>query len=279
MPELTTQPVAESTPATPSPVAPEAFAAATASTARSTLRDLGPSAILAAFWAAGPAVLGGLLLIYLGAVAEFLIGLGPWGWLLYAVMFMVSAGVGFLPTYGQSVLGGWTFGFWLGFPGAMLGFVGGSVIGYFIAHGVSKDKVERVIAANPKSRAVRDALVGRGFWRTVGTVTLVRIPPNSPFAITNLLMASAGVRFWPYLIGTTVGMAPRTGIAVYAAHYARHLSDPPAKDLLEFIKSTPWQVTVGGAVSLVVVMMILVYIGNKALAQVARNDAPAAPAA
>ncbi|MGH7133757.1 MAG: TVP38/TMEM64 family protein [Phycisphaerales bacterium] len=266
MPELTTQPAVD----------PNA-AATTSSTARETLRQLGPSAILAAFWAAGPAILGGLLLIYLGAVADFLIGMGPWGWLLYAVMFMVSAGVGFLPTYGQSVLGGWTFGFWLGFPGAMLGFVGGSVIGYFIAHGVSKDKVERVISANPKSRAVRDALVGRGFWRTVGTVTLVRIPPNSPFAITNLVMASAGVRFWPYFIGTAVGMAPRTAVAVYAAHYARHLSDPPAKDLLEFIKSTPWQVTVGGAVSLVVVMMILVYIGNKALAQVAKNDKPAAP--
>lgn len=251
------------TPAEPPPAA--------TSSVRQTMRDLGPSAILAAFWGAGPAVLGGLLLIYLGDVANFLNGLGPAGWIVYVLMFMVSAGVGFLPTYGQSVLGGWAFGFWLGFPGAMLGFVGGSVIGYFIAHGVSKDKVEKVIAANPKTRAVRDALIGRGFWRTTGTVTLIRIPPNSPFAITNLVMASAGVGFWPYLIGTAVGMAPRTGIAVYAAYYARNLSDPPAKDLIEFIKSTPWQYSVIGAGSLVVVMMILAYIGNKALEQVAAN--------
>ena len=272
MPQAPTQ--AEST---PQPAATALPTSAPTPTAKETLRQIGPAALLGFFWAACPAVLGIVLITQVGPVADWLVSLGPWGWVLYVAIFIFSAGVGFLPTYGQSALGGWTFGFWLGFPGAMLGFVGGSVIGYKIARMTSKHKVEAAIEKYPKAKAVRDALVGRGFWRTLGTVTLIRLPPNSPFAVTNLVLASAEVRFLPYLLGTAIGMAPRTAITVWFVHWARNIQQPPAQNLAALIKNTPTGIFIAGIVSTIVMLLILAYISNKAIAQVTGPSKPAPP--
>jgi uncharacterized membrane protein YdjX (TVP38/TMEM64 family) len=228
------------------------------------IHDLGPTAVLGALWTSAPAVLGTLLLVYLGDVSEWLKAAGPWGWLIYVAVFVVSAGIGFLPTYGQSFLGGWTFGFALGFPGAMLGFVGGSVIGFLISRSVAKHKVQDVLEKNPKAKAVRDALIGQGFWKTLGIVTLIRVPPNSPFALTNLVLTSSGVGLLPYVIGTAIGMAPRTGIAVYiAAHFGE-----PGKSIGDLLKNQPWWTVALGIAAAALVLGVIGAIANKALAEV-----------
>jgi uncharacterized membrane protein YdjX (TVP38/TMEM64 family) len=41
-------------------------------------------------------------------------------------------------------------------------------------------------------------------------VTLVRLPPNSPFALGNVAMASVRVPWSAYVVGTLLGVAPRT---------------------------------------------------------------------
>jgi uncharacterized membrane protein YdjX (TVP38/TMEM64 family) len=233
------------------------------------IHDLGPTAVLGVLWTSAPAVLGTLLLVKLGMVSEWLKDVGPWGWAIYVVVFMVSAGIGFLPTYGQSFLGGWTFGFALGFPGAMLGFVGGSVVGYVIARSVAQDRVQDVLAKNPKAKAVRDALIGRGFWKTLGIVTLIRLPPNSPFALTNLVLTSAGVGLLPYVIGTAIGMAPRTAIAVYlAASFGE-----PGKSIADLMRNQPWWTVALGIGAAVLVLGVIGAIANKALAQVTSGGA------
>ncbi len=250
-------------------------------------KGLGPTAILAVLWTASPGLLGFVLLANIGPIRDSIDKFPPsTGWLMYVLIFMLSAGVGFLPTYGQSVLGGWVFGFAKGFPGAMLGFVGGSIIGYAIAGRVSKHKVEEMIKSNPKARAVRDALVGHGFWRTTGIVTLLRLPPNSPFALSNLVMSSAGVKFVPYVIGTAIGMAPRTAIAVFIAAFARSHG---AKDIQAVAKGeigTAWLLELGvpewlagwvligtAIVAILLVASVIGYIANRALKHVTSNAA------
>lgn len=235
------------------------------------IRQMGPTAILGALWTISPGVLGILLLIQLGPISVWLRDLGAVGWLVYVALFTISAGVGFLPTYGQSMLGGWVFGFIWGFPGAMLGFVGGSVIGYFIAKLVSKHKVEEILRSNPKARAASEALVGHGFWRTLGIVTLIRVPPNSPFAITNLVLASSGVKFLPYLLGTALGMAPRTGIAVLFAALGAARGE---QSIVSLIRNTPWWITAGGAALLVGVFYILYVIAERAIEAVTGTKEP-----
>lgn len=230
-------------------------------------RRLGPAGVLGILWMILPAVCGILLLANIGILSEWLGMSRSLGLAGYIAVFIVSAGLGFLPTYSQSILGGWVFGFALGFPAALLGFAGGSMIGYVVARTVSKDRVEKEIAAHPKWSAVRDALIGEGFWKTLAIVTLVRLPPNSPFALTNLVLSSAGTRPVVYLLGTVIGLSPRTGAAVWLAAAA---AGTGAKDIQAFMGEVGGNVWVilATVVSVVVMLGVIGKIAEGALARV-----------
>lgn len=184
-------------------------------------KRLGPAGILAIVAGVMPALGGIVLLMNIGAIGTWLAGHRELGFVIYVACFVVLAGLALLPTYAQSILGGWAFGFAAGFPAALLGFFGASLLGYDIARAASRERAMKLLQEHPKWIAVRDALVADGegarFWKTLGMVTLLRIPPNSPFALTNLIMAAVKVPRVPFAIGTLIGMAPRTGIAVFIA--------------------------------------------------------------
>lgn len=239
------------------------------------LKALGPAGILAAGALFLPA-LGSLVLFWqFPVVGAWLRGHEVLGIVMYVSAFALLAGLALLPTYAQSALGGFAFGMLFGVPAALAGFVGGAFIGYLIASRVSGDRVEKALADKPKMRAVRDALVGRAqageghaFLKTFGTVALLRLPPNSPFALTNLLLASSKVPLLPYLLGTGVGMLPRTGLAVVIG---AGVHDALSKEALE--EATPkWVWAVGIAVTLAIVA-VFGRIANKAIERVAANTA------
>lgn len=215
------------------------------------LRRLGPAAWLAGAAAVLPAVNGFLLLAYINQVGMWLRDHGTRGVVVYSAGFMVLAGLALLPTYASAILGGWAFGFATGFPAALCGFVGGSLIGYAVARPTAAGRVESLLTEKPKWRVVRDALVGSGAWRALLIVTLVRVPPNSPFALTNLVLASVRVPLWTYLVGTAIGMAPRTAAAVYLASQVRGLTAEEAKD-----QRPGWWVPVGIGLTLAVLWIV-----------------------
>ncbi len=239
-----------------------------------TFRQCGPAGVLGVAWVAMPPLAGFALLWKIETVSGWLKSHGALGVLIYIAAFMVLAGVGMLPTYAQAILGGWCFGMALGFPAALTGFAGASLIGYAIARTVSRHRVEDVIESNAKSRAVRDALIGQGQLKTLGIVTLLRLPPNSPFALTNLVLASAGVRLLPFIIGTLIGMAPRTALAVYLGSGVQVLT----RETLSPTQA-PKQVVIGGIILTVIVVLIIGHIANRALARVTGGNGGPPPAA
>lgn len=227
------------------------------------LRRLGPAAVLAVVAAVMPA-LGGILLLYFAdTIGMWLRSHGTTGVLLYAGGFAVLAGLALLPTYAQSFLGGWAFAFGAAFPAALGGFFGGSWIGYELARRASGDRVEKLIEEKPTWLAVRNALVGRGFWATLGIVALLRLPPNSPFAFTNLVMASVQVARLPFLLGTLIGMAPRTAAAVAIGGLAGGMA---AKDALK--QKPEWWVFAIGIGVVIVVIVVIGAIAKRAIARV-----------
>ena len=228
----------------------------------SIARRLGPAGPLAVVAAVMPALGGILLLVYINEAGVWLRSHGLAGVALYTAAFAVLAGLALLPTYAQAALGGWAFGLAIGFPAALAGFFGGAVIGYYVSRGASGDRVEALIREKPKWRAVRDALVGRGFWPTFGIVTLLRLPPNSPFALTNLVMASVRVPPAPFILGTLIGMAPRTGAVVALAAMANAAS---AADAVK--ERPPWLIPVGIGIT-IAVLLVIGHIANKAIAKV-----------
>lgn len=258
-------------PSTPAPVSSGAPAPK-----RSLMQRLGPAGLLGVLWALLPAVGGILLLARIDHASDWLQShdLGT-ALLVYISIFVVSAGVGVLPTYAQSILAGWVFQ-WIGIPAALAGFGGASLLGYAIARFVSRDRVEKVIAENVKAKAVRDSLVGSGFWRSLLIVSLVRLPPNSPFALTNGVMAASGVKLLPYFLGTVIGMTPRTTAAVILAVKLAHENQGG-------IGAAIGQRGIGYIAFLIVTVMIaLAVIGslaNRAIAKVTAQGAASSTAA
>ncbi len=231
---------------------------------RQIVRDFGMAGPLALLSATLPALGGFVLLGSLNIVGPWLQDQGNAGLGIYVAAFALLAGCALLPTYAQAVLGGWAFGFALGFPAAMLGFAGGSLIGYELGRRASGDHVLAMIEKRPTWKAVLDALTRSGRWRTLGIVTLLRVPPNSPFALTNLALSSVKIPRGTYLIATVVGMAPRTAIAVWIAAEIEGVINAEAVKAAK-----PKWMVIAIIISAVVVIGIIGRIANKAIEKVA----------
>jgi uncharacterized membrane protein YdjX (TVP38/TMEM64 family) len=181
-----------------------------------TFRRLGPAGWLALVAATMPALGGFVLLWQIPNVEAWLESLGSVeGVLVYVAAFTILAGLALLPTYAQALLAGHAFGLAVGGLAAVTGFALASLVGYVVARRASGDRALTLIDEKPKWRAVYSALLRSGTAKTFFIVTLLRVPPNSPFAITNLVMAATKVPLWIYLLGTVIGMTPRTLAAVY----------------------------------------------------------------
>jgi uncharacterized membrane protein YdjX (TVP38/TMEM64 family) len=216
----------------------------------------GPVAIVLSFWPP----LGGFVL--LATLTQF----GPWlrshgleGMAIYFLFIGGLMGLSFVPTYSCAILAGWAFGFAAGFPLAAVTITAASLIAYAIGRWIARDRVLEVVRERPKWDAVFHALLGRGFARTLFVVTLLRIPPTSPFAIANFVLAAGRVRLWPYTLGTFFGIMPRTAVAAYAAAKLEQLRFKDVADT--------W-VVVAGIVATLVVCAVLGHLANQALRRV-----------
>jgi uncharacterized membrane protein YdjX (TVP38/TMEM64 family) len=248
MPHPTDQPLAEPAhaPATP---------------ARRDPRVIG-TALLAVAWFTLPLGFSVLMFAYLGEATEWFRAQGQAGVAIAMVAFAVCAGIGLLPTYAQAVLAGWIFGFATGVPVSVVGYVGGALLGWGLSSAVAGDAIRARIDVHPKWRVVRSALVDASAARTAGLVALLRFPPNSPFAFTNLVLAATGVRFWPMMAGSVAGMLPRTAVAVWVGAQGAATG---ATNLRELMEKQGLTALVVGVVLLVGVLAVMQHIGTRAL--------------
>jgi len=95
-------------------------------------------------------------------------------------------------------------------------------------------------------------------------VALLRLPPNSPFAIANLAMASTGVRLLPFMAGTAIGMTPRT---IAAAGIAAAGAATGAGDIQALIRDQGWLWFGIGIVALVAAFSVISHVAKRALRQ------------
>ena len=193
---------------------------------------------LAVAWVAMPAALGLTLIVQLELICRTLEGYGPRGIALFILLAAICSGIGILPTYSQVILSSWVFGFAWGAPASLMAFAGGALVGRAISLMVAGSAIREMIDTKPRYRVIREALVNADQRRTLLYVILLRLPPNSPFSFMNLALTASGVRLVPYIIGTVIGLAPRTLVAAWFtaagadAAKARGTMDPVA-----FVKS------------------------------------------
>lgn len=220
------------------------------------------SVALSAAWFTLPALFSVGLFAYLGPVSDWLRSHGSAGLVVAAAGFAVTAGLGLMPTYAQAVLMGWVFGTAAGLGVSVVGYVGGAVLGWAVCRAVARDEVRALIDAEPRWRVVRSALVDASQARTVWLVALLRFPPSSPFAFTNMLLAATGVRFGPMIAGSLLGMLPRTAVAAW---FGAQGAATGAQDLKDLMQKQGLPAVIVGVVLIVAVLAVLQHIGKRAL--------------
>lgn len=202
---------------------------------RALVRRLGPAGVLSAFAAAMPAVGAGVIALTIGRLVPWLQSLGAGGILLYVASFWVLGGLALLPTWAQSVVGGAVFGFWAGLAGAVASFIGACVVSYGIAWRTAGKGVMQLLSERPKWQAVHDALLACGAWRAFTITVLMRLSA-SPFAFTNVLFASVRAPRGAFILGTLLGIMPRTAFMVYVGTRIRPFIGQKNFDFREIVR-------------------------------------------
>ncbi len=220
--------------------------------------------VLAGLWIAAPALLGVLLLTELGGVGDWLRARPDTGIYIFVAVFACTTGLGLLPPYAQAVLGGWVFGAVTGTSAVMCGLIGGATIGLLVARLVSGRAIISILDRNPRAKVIREALVESNQKHTMVLITLLRLPPSSPFASANLAMGAAGVRLLPLLGGTLVGMLPRTAALCTAAAAAAATG---ATDFQSLVAKQSWIWILAGIAGLLIAFSIIAVVARRALAK------------
>lgn len=222
----------------------------------------GPVAIVLSFW---PPLGGFLLLATLTTFAPWLREHYAAGLALYFLATTLLVGFSFLPTFAVAIYAGWTFGFLVGFASAMAALTASSLIAYGIGRFIARDRVIAVIAEKPSWQAVHRALLGDS-RRVIFVTTLLRIPPMSPFAIVNFVLAAARVPLGDYTLGTFLGLLPRTAAATFVAAGLEQLH---AKDL----SNTPRWMMISGMLAFIVMCFVIGALANRALRRMSAESA------
>ncbi|GJM23297.1 MAG: hypothetical protein DHS20C15_32120 [Planctomycetota bacterium] len=136
----------------------------------------------------------------------------------FVVLGAVCAGLSLVPTHAVSLVAGLLFGATLGSAVALFTVMLGAALGFGVSRRLLGDRLLSMWAQRPRAAAVHRALVQRGARRTVSLTLLIRLSPVMPFAGTNLLLAAARMRWRDFLVGSSLGLAPRVlAVAILGA--------------------------------------------------------------
>ena len=181
----------------------------------SYVRELDRVAILSAATAVVPIVNSTMLLVFAPAAGNWLRANWEIGTIIYVLLVWLVCGFALLPTNVIGILCGWAFGFPLGICLHMLAIVGASLVSSYVLSPLVGDNLQKFLSRHEKARILHKTLLNQSFQRTTLVITLLRLSPAMPFALTNLLMTAARVPLSSFLIGTFIGMLPRSAAVVF----------------------------------------------------------------
>jgi uncharacterized membrane protein YdjX (TVP38/TMEM64 family) len=123
----------------------------------------------------------------------------------------VAATVLLVPGSILTVGAGFAFGLWKGFLAVSAGATLGAALAFLVARFIARDKVEAIAKRNDKFRKIDSAIGKQG----AKLVFLLRLSPVIPFNLSNYVYGLTGVKFWPYVLASWIGMMPGTFLYVY----------------------------------------------------------------
>src|SRR5438552_4361013 len=106
---------------------------------------------------------------------------------------------------------GFAFGLWKGFLAVSAGATLGAAAAFLVARFIAREKVEATAKGNEKFREIDKAIGKQG----AKLIFLLRLSPLIPFNLSNYFYGLTGVKFWPYVLASWIGMMPGTLLYVY----------------------------------------------------------------
>ncbi len=197
---------------------------------RDTALRFGAAGPVALFTAIGPLVGAVVLTATAPLWLEWFLASGAVGAVVFLALTALLAGLSLTPTHASSLLGGMAFGFGLGSALAITGVTLAAALGFVVLRHFLRDRVVDALSHHPRAEAVHRALDQDRGVRTLALLVLIRLSPVVPFAATNLLMSTTGVRLVPYLVGSALGLAPRVLAVVWIGSSLTELDLSQAAD-------------------------------------------------
>jgi uncharacterized membrane protein YdjX (TVP38/TMEM64 family) len=183
----------------------------------------------------------------------WVIGLGPLGWVLYALVYAVCC-VLFVPASILTLGAGALYGLGTGTAVVLAGATLGATLSFLLAKSVLRKRIERMTAGNAKFQALDRAISKEG----ARIVFLVRLAPVFPFTYINYAFGLTGVRTLPYVVASFFGMIPGTFAYVYLGSAAAGAASGEADTTKKIVQ-------IAGAVVALVVTIFVARVATRAI--------------
>jgi uncharacterized membrane protein YdjX (TVP38/TMEM64 family) len=131
------------------------------------------------------------------------------------------------------------------------GVVGSAAIAYFVNRRLTGETLTALTSRNARADAIHRALTGEGFLKTTAIITLIRMSVVMPFAFTNFFLAAARVPLSSFVVGTFLGMLPRSGAMVFLGAGLSELTFESFSDV--------WFLAAGVPATIVLIVAIAVF--------------------
>jgi len=136
--------------------------------------------------------------------------MGTVGILVFIVVYVLAT-VLMAPGSILTIGAGFAFGLWKGFLAVSAGATLGASLAFLVARFIARAKIEAIAQRNEKFRKIDNAVGQQG----ARLIFLLRLSPVVPFNLSNYFYGLTGVKFWPYVLASWIGMMPGTLLYVY----------------------------------------------------------------
>src|SRR5438034_4555022 len=147
---------------------------------------------------------------WLGSFNDWVGQMGVTGIFIFIGVYVVAT-VLLAPGAILTIGAGFAFGLSKGFLAVSAGSTLGAALAFLVARFIARDKVEAIAKGKEKFRKIEKAIGKQG----AKLIFLLRLSPLIPFNLSNYLYGLTGVKFWPYVLASWIGMMPGTFLYVY----------------------------------------------------------------
>jgi len=139
------------------------------------------------------------------------LGMGLFFFIYVAVTVLLG------PAWLLTIAAGLTWSFGVAVPLVLFSATAGAAAAFLLGRTLARHRVEALVAKNDVLAAIDRAVAKKG-WRIV---FLLRLSPVVPYVFSNYVYGLSGIRFWPYVLSSALGMLPLAALYVAAGTAGR----------------------------------------------------------